>query len=116
MPHSTTAITGKLKGLLPLRVEVVESKHSSWALFKYLLFRYHYLSFEGALFTANQVCYETLAGTEQEIKQQLLNSPVIHCDETGSRVEGKTQWLHTVSTPELTYYSIHQKRGLRRYG
>jgi transposase len=66
---------------------------------------------EGSLFTANQACYEALDGVEQEIKQQLLNSPVINCDETGSRVEGKTQWLHVVSTPELTYYGIHPKRG-----
>jgi transposase len=66
---------------------------------------------EGSLFTANQACYEALAETEQEIKQQLLDSPVIHCDETGSRVEGKTHWLHSVSTPALTCYSIHPKRG-----
>ena len=66
---------------------------------------------EGALFTANQVCFEALADTEQSIKQGLLNSPVIHCDETGSRVEGKTYWLHTASTLDLTYYSIHPKRG-----
>jgi len=66
---------------------------------------------EGSLFTANQLCYEALAGVEQAIKQQLLNSPVINCDETGCRLEGKLNWLHTVSTPELTYYGIHQKRG-----
>jgi transposase len=62
---------------------------------------------EGALFTANQACYEALAGVEQEIKQQLLNSPVINCDETGARVEGKLNWLHTVSTEKLTCYGIH---------
>lgn len=66
---------------------------------------------EGTLFTANQTCYEALADIEQEIKQQLLNSPVIHCDETGSRVEGKNHWLHTASTADLTYYGIHPKRG-----
>lgn len=66
---------------------------------------------EGSLFTANQACYDALADAEQEIKQQLLNSPVVHCDETGARVEGKTNWLHTVSTPDLTCYSIHPKRG-----
>ncbi|KKM11663.1 hypothetical protein SY88_07815 [Clostridiales bacterium PH28_bin88] len=49
VPHSTTAITGKLKDLLPLRVEVVESRHSSWKLFKHLLFRYHYLGFNGTV-------------------------------------------------------------------
>lgn len=66
---------------------------------------------EGALLAANQTCSEVLVDTEQEIKQKLLNSPVIHCDETGCRVGGKTHWLHTVSTPELTYYSIQPKRG-----
>ncbi len=66
---------------------------------------------EGSLFTANQVCYEALEGAEQEIKRQILNSPVINCDETGARVEGKLNWLHTASTPDLTYYGIHKKRG-----
>lgn len=47
VPHAMTAITGQLKGLLPLRVEVVESGHPSWPLFKYLLFSYHYLGFSG---------------------------------------------------------------------
>ena len=66
---------------------------------------------EGSLFAANEACYEALEGAEQEIKRQLLNSPVINCDETGARVEGKTHWLHTVGTSSLTCYSIHQKRG-----
>ena len=38
---------------------------------------------EGSLFTANQVCYESLAGFEQEIKKQILNEPVVNFDETG---------------------------------
>ena len=71
---------------------------------------------EGSLFTANKICCEALEGAEQEIKRQLLSSPVINCDETGARVEGKTQWLHTVSTPKLTCYSIHKKRGSEAMG
>ena len=66
---------------------------------------------EGSLFTANQVLYESLEGFEQEIKQQILNSPVINCDETGARVEGKNHWLHVACTPELTCYGIYPKRG-----
>lgn len=66
---------------------------------------------EGSLFTANKICYEALESAEREIKRQILNAPVINCDETGARVEGKTHWLHVAGTPELTCYSIHQKRG-----
>jgi transposase/uncharacterized coiled-coil protein SlyX len=66
---------------------------------------------EGSLFTANQVLYESLEGFEQETKRRILSEPVINCDETGARVEGKNHWLHVASTPELTFYGIHQKRG-----
>jgi transposase len=66
---------------------------------------------EGSLFTANQICYEALEGTEQEIRQQILNEPVVNYDETGARVEGKLHWLHVAGTSRLTSYSIHQKRG-----
>ncbi|MES5938267.1 MULTISPECIES: IS66 family transposase [unclassified Bacillus cereus group] len=47
----------------------------------------------------------------QEVKDQILQSSVVHFDETGMRVENKTQWLHTASTPEVTLQHIHQKRG-----
>lgn len=40
------------------------------------------------MLATNQSCSEALTDTEQEIKQGLLNSPIIHCDETGSRVAG----------------------------
>ena len=66
---------------------------------------------EGSLFTANQVLYESLAGFEQEITQQILSEPVANFDETGARVEGKNYWLHVACTPKLTRYGIYQKRG-----
>lgn len=38
-------------------------------------------------------------------------APVRHLDETGFRVGGKTQWLHTASTIALTHYRVTEKRG-----
>lgn len=38
-------------------------------------------------------------------------APVRHLDETGFRVGGKTQWLHTASTIALTHYRVSEKRG-----
>ncbi len=66
---------------------------------------------EGTIFTANQDCYESLEGFEQETKRQILSKPVINCDETGARVDGKGHWLHVACTPDLTCYGIYPKRG-----
>ena len=66
---------------------------------------------EGTLYNARAQCFEQLAPIEQQIKQSLAAAAVIHCDETGLRVNRKLWWLHVASTAELTYYFVHTKRG-----
>lgn len=44
------------------------------------------------------------------LKEALLVAPVKNLDETGLRVEGKTNWLHVVSTENLTWYRVAEKR------
>lgn len=69
----------------------------------------------GVLETLAQAVQPSLAG----IRRALLKSDLMHADETGLRVSDKTQWLHVLSTPDLTYYGVQPKRGqiaLRQIG
>ncbi len=47
----------------------------------------------------------------EAIQQEALNSAVLHADETGWRVDGKTHWLWCFSNPTLTYFMIDRSRG-----
>ncbi|EMA6343085.1 transposase [Bacillus cytotoxicus] len=44
------------------------------------------------------------------MRSKIVASPIVHCDETGLRNQGKTEWV-PYSTPELTIRYIHPKRG-----
>jgi transposase len=46
-----------------------------------------------------------------EIQAQALGSAVLHGDETGWRVDGKTHWLWCFTTTDLTYFMIDRSRG-----
>ncbi len=65
----------------------------------------------GSLFNANLSLYQRLESVEQEIVKQITAATVAHFDETGMRVQGKTQWCHVASTDKLTHYHSHQNRG-----
>jgi transposase len=47
----------------------------------------------------------------EQIREQALAAAVLHADETGWRVAGKTHWLWCFTDPRLTYYMIDRKRG-----
>lgn len=66
---------------------------------------------EGTLERAVADCHERLATAEAAIKQGVTAAAVAHFDETGVNVSGTTAWLHVVSTPHLTFYAVHKKRG-----
>ena len=59
----------------------------------------------------NRVCFEALKSVEDNIKQQITASPVVHFDETGLYVEKDRWWLHAASTKYLTYYACNPRRG-----
>jgi transposase len=76
----------------------------------------------GDLFAAPSLCPASLVSWEEKkaaelgpvvdhIQKLLILAPVRHLDETGFRIGGKGQWLHTASTATLTHYRVTEKRG-----
>ena len=74
------------------------------------------------LFSAPSLCPASIASWAKEkakqlepvikaIQEKLKASHTRHLDETGFRIGGKTQWLHTVSSTALTCYFATEKRG-----
>lgn len=66
---------------------------------------------ESTLVSATQTCYEALEPVEAQIKAALLESEVVHFDETGMRVEGKLHWFHTACNASYSYLFVHRNRG-----
>src|ERR1019366_10749788 len=47
----------------------------------------------------------------QAIGECVAEAKVRHLDETGFRIAGKLQWLHTTSSQAFTFYRAGEKRG-----
>ena len=54
---------------------------------------------------------QALQPWEDAAVAHLLQRPALHADETGFRVDGRTQWLHVVTDGALTVKFLHRKRG-----
>ncbi len=54
---------------------------------------------------------KALDGFSEVLEQEILKAPLAHADETGIRVASSLSWLHVLSTAELTWYGVHEKRG-----
>lgn len=65
----------------------------------------------GTLFNFNQEAFKLLERFELVVKLQLLQSEVLHVDETGINVNKKRLWLHSTSNSLWTYFYPHLKRG-----
>ena len=60
---------------------------------------------------AEKECFKNLEKFENIIRDRLIASSVIHCDETGMKIEGIRHWLHVASNDKYTCYFTHPKRG-----
>jgi transposase len=66
---------------------------------------------EAIVLQANATLADRVQPTTEAVKEALIDSDVVNFDETGLRVGGKLHWVHVASTPELTDYTVHSKRG-----
>lgn len=66
---------------------------------------------EGTLWAALNECAAGLQEPEEKLKAALTLAPIVNFDETGFYVSTRREWLHVASTPWLTYYGPHAKRG-----
>lgn len=70
----------------------------------------HYIS-TGSLSNFQKQCVNNLQDYEQQVKHQLLQSPLLHADETGMRLNGKNSWMHVISNASISFFAHHLNRG-----
>jgi len=56
-------------------------------------------------------CANGLTGIVDYIHGKIAAARIGHFDETGTRVDGKTMWVHNASNSGYTYLTINEKRG-----
>lgn len=54
-------------------------------------------------------CAGKLSSVVESIRGKLLKSPIIHFDETGTRVYNNTRCVHNASNTEYTFLTIEDK-------
>ena len=65
----------------------------------------------GSLANFQRQCAGRLGGYQEEVKKLLLQSAVLHGDETGVNLNGKNTWMHVLSSARISLFAHHEKRG-----
>lgn len=65
----------------------------------------------GSIFNFNKEAYQLLEKFEEIAKRNLIQSEIVHSDETGINVNKLRIWLHSASNAKWTYFFPHKRRG-----
>ena len=66
---------------------------------------------KGTCVNVDQKLFKQLEPFENNLKRHLIESAILHFDETGIRCEKANHWIHTTASTQATFYSIHRERG-----
>ncbi len=56
-------------------------------------------------------CAQKITPVVKMIKEKIIASALVHFDETGTRVENKTRWVHNASNSKYTHLAVEDRRG-----
>ena len=66
---------------------------------------------EGSIYNFNREAYKKLNTFEAITKENLIDAPLLHVDETGINIGGDRHWLHCATNASWTYFFAHKNRG-----
>lgn len=66
---------------------------------------------EGSVYNFNVEAYNKLKTFEAISKDNLIDAPLLHVDETGINIDGDRHWLHCATNASWTFFSAHKNRG-----
>ena len=66
---------------------------------------------EQTIQNAETTAYDNLKGFQTRVEALLLSADILNGDETGLRVQGQLQWVHTLASRLVTWYGLHARKG-----
>jgi transposase len=111
LPHVTKSVQygARIQALVVYLIHYQMLSYSRTA--AYIRDQFGHIISEGTLVHMNRTFGERLDIFEEKAKAHLLQSRIVHFDETGVRVNRKLQWIHTMSTKDINLQVTHAKRG-----